>query len=161
MTGARSQRNDWENEWRAVSSKYARNQPSESVWRRGSGAFDPPYAEVAGASPIVAAAATPAHKGFEQARIFPGPDGLFHMTGHDHEGNTASHFVSSSGGVLANNWHTLSIMKTFGLPGLEPTPAFHGLPGDCGGVPTNFIQFGRDEEDGKLEIHLLSVSWSK
>lgn len=134
-----------------------------SLWesRAGPGAFDPPYTEVAGASPLVAAVATPAHKGFEQARIFPGPDGLLHMTGHDHEGNAASHFVSSSGGVLADDWHALSIMTTFGLPGLEPTPAFHGLPGDRGGVPTNFIQFGRDEEDGKLEIHLLSVSWSK
>lgn len=132
-----------------------------SVWESMTGrdSFDPPYKTAIGAAPIVPAAATPGHKGFEQARIFPGPDGLLHLTGHNHGANTESHFVSSSTHILQEDWHALAIMKTFGLPGLEPTPAFKGVPGDLGGVPTHFIQFDRDGEDGKLEIHLLSVSW--
>jgi hypothetical protein len=134
-----------------------------SVWESVAGpdTFDPPYATVVGAAPIVSAAATPVHKGFEQARIFPGPDGLLHLTGHNHGANTASHFVSFSGDIRAKGWHELAIMTKFGLPGLEPTPAYSGVPGDRGGVPTHFIQFDRDGENGKLEIHLLSVSWRR
>lgn len=46
------------------------------------GSFDPPYVPLEGADPMQHADATPSHGGFEQARLFPGPDGLLHMTGY-------------------------------------------------------------------------------
>ena len=42
---------------------------------RTAGTFDPPYTPLAGAAPMALAGDTAKRKGFEQARIFPGPDG--------------------------------------------------------------------------------------
>jgi hypothetical protein len=131
-----------------------------SVWVSGSASasFEPPYTTLAGAAPMVAALETPEHKGFEHAMLFPGPDGLLHMTGHDHGGGKVPHYVSNGGGVLASDWREMAPVPSFGLSAHEPTTAFAGIPGDQGGVPTHFIQFAPLR--GKLAIHLLAVTWA-
>ena len=135
--------------------------PTAWVSSKGPSSFDPPYTPMPGASPMQSAAPTPGRKGFEQARIFPGPDGLLHMTGHDHGDKRCQHFVSDSGGVSAADWRRLPSLPSMGLASNEPTPVFAGVPGDRGGVPTHFIQFASDLEDKKLVvIHLLSVGWA-
>lgn len=134
--------------------------PTAWVSIKGPGSFDPPYTPLAGAAPMITAAGTPGTKGFEQARLFPGPDGLLHMTGHDHGGSATSHFVSGSGGIAPADWRELPAMSHFGLASEEPTPVFSGVPGDRGGVPTHYIQFNRTKA-GKLAIHLMAVEWNQ
>jgi hypothetical protein len=123
------------------------------------GSFDPPYMPLAGAAPMASAASTVRRKGFEQARLFPGPDGLLHMIGHDHGDNAVSHYISTTGAIGAADWHQLSRMPSFGLATNEATPVFDGVPGDKGGVPTHFIQFAEVPATGKLAVHLLAVGW--
>ena len=121
--------------------------------------FNPPYAMVPGAAPMASAVSTAKQKGFEHHQLFPGPDGLLHMTGHDHGDQLVSHYVSK-GGVAANDWRRLADMKAFGLPFGEPAAAFAGEPGDRDGIPQHFIQFANDPLSGKLVVHLMSVSWA-
>ena len=131
-----------------------------TAWVPAGGSFEPPYHPLAGASPMASANATPGRKGFEQARLYPGPDGLLHMTGHDHGAKHCAHYASASGGVAAADWRPLPPLASMGLASMEPTPVFAGVPGDRGGVPTHFIQFSNDPEAPKLVvIHLMGVSW--
>ena len=124
------------------------------------GSFDPPYLPLPGASPMANAVRTPGQKGFEQARLYPGPDGLLHMTGHDHGDPHCIHYTSESGGVAAADWRRLPQLPSMGLASNEPTPVFASVPGDRGGVPTHFIQFNSDPEIEKLVvIHLMGVRW--
>eukprot|EP00037_Helgoeca_nana_P036539 m.11892 g.11892 ORF g.11892 m.11892 type:complete len:380 (-) comp7564_c0_seq1:395-1534(-) len=142
--------------WISTSTKLI-EQPGAGGRGSSSGSFDPPYAPMKGAAPMALAAPTASRRGFEQARLFPGPDGMLHMTGHDHGDNLCPHYVSASGGVVAADWRRLAPMASFGLSTNEATPVFAGVPGDMGGVPTHFIQFSNDHP--KHNIHLLSVSW--
>jgi hypothetical protein len=121
--------------------------------------FDPPYYLLPGAAPMASAFDTAKSKGFEHQQLFPGPDSLLHMTGHDHGDQGVSHYVSE-GGVAANSWRRLANIKSFGLPMHEPTTVFAGPPGDRGGIPQHFIQFARDPEGGRLVVHLMSVTWA-
>lgn len=140
--------------WTSISNASRSRAGSKNV----SSTFEPPYMPVTGANPMVQAAPTPKQQGFEQARVFSGPDGLLHMIGHDHAGGECPHYVSSSG-LEATDWRKLPSLPHFGLATNEATPVFAGVPGDRGGVPTHFIQFDTDPEDGKLAIHLLSANW--
>jgi hypothetical protein len=134
--------------------------PTAWVSAGAAGSFEPPYQPLPGAMPMAGAAPTPGRKGFEQARLFPGPDGMLHLTGHDHGDNHCTHYVSKSGGVAAADWRQLPGLATMGLASMEPTPVFAGVPGDQGGVPTHFIQFNHDPEVKNLVvIHLMGVSW--
>eukprot|EP00039_Didymoeca_costata_P020862 m.342670 g.342670 ORF g.342670 m.342670 type:complete len:337 (+) comp21688_c0_seq1:142-1152(+) len=128
-----------------------------SIWVSifNSSSFEPPYKMLQGASPMIQSGGTPERKGMEQARLFPGPDGLLHLTGHDHGDNHCSHYTSN-GGVMANDWTKQSYMPGMGLSTNEATPVFTDVPGDKGGVPTHFIQFSNDEYKN---IHLMKVQW--
>ena len=132
--------------------------PTAWVSQGGAG-FGPPYRMLPAAAPMISAGATAKRKGFEQARLFPGPDGLLHMTGHNHGDPGCPHWVSASGGLDAGDWRALPTMAEFGLPSHEPTPVYAGVPGDRGGVPTHFIQFDRESPEQKLAIHLMAVEW--
>lgn len=114
------------------------------------GLSEPPY-------PIIAAAATRQDKGFEQCRIFTGPDGNLHMTGNDHGGGGQPHFVATDASGL--NWKLLGYFSgVFGVGAAEPTPVVPPGAVAPAGVPPHWIQFSGGK--GLLRLQLLNVTWS-
>ena len=122
----------------------------------GDSLFTPPYTLLSN-EPIIH---PPQAKGFEQARVYPGPDGRLHMTGHDHGGSGIPHFVlkpNSSG--LLGSWDFVGFLA--GFPLSEPTLVWNkgSVPGDDpSGVPSRFIAFSKNGKT-TLEIVQLTAEW--
>ena len=122
----------------------------------------PPYL-LASPLPLVPAAGTGKLKGFEQARVYPGPDEKLHMTGHDHGDARIPHYVSTDGSL--NSWKFAGYLNHFSqdFPGGagEATPVWPKLavPGDdlSQGAPVFFLTFGGNP----LEIILMNATWER
>ena len=97
--------------------------------------------------------------GFEQARIYLGPDGLLHMTATSYAG-FEPHFVSADNN-FGVRWSLAEKMVDWGAPIHELTPVYPataaGPPGDSGGVPQYFIQF----DGSPFRLDLLKVHWGE
>lgn len=111
--------------------------------------------------PVVPPTTTPSGRGFEQARLFLGPDGLLHMTAMAYDQFTP-HFISTDGNI-GNNWTMVEKIKDWGAGMHELTPvgppgtgpdAWLGPPG-VSGVVEYFIQFAGNP----FAIDLLKVNW--
>ena len=120
--------------------------------------WDGPYSGGRGA-PVVPAAATDERAGFEQARVFPGPDGRLHMTGNDHgRSRRQPHFTSTDGSLTS--WKLQGYLQNWGTaPVKEPTPVWNkgATPGDSYrvGVPTHFLQF----TGSPFHVDLMECTW--
>jgi hypothetical protein len=120
---------------------------------------------------VISSHETVGGKGFEQARIFSGPDGLLHLTATEydhHTGGTQPHFISNPAGRSAANISGLvwELVEKFNDWGAEPGP--HELtpvypanskppPGDGepDSAPEYFIQFA----SSPYRIDLMKVRW--
>ena len=123
-----------------------------SSWR-------PPYAFDSDLpQPVIPPASTPSGRGFEQARLFMGPDGLLHMTATAYDGFEPN-FVSTDGNA-GGSWELAEKMAGWGAPPHELTPVYpataEGPPGDAGGVPQYFLQFA----GSPYRLDLYRVHWS-
>ena len=119
--------------------------------------WNAPYTVSTEYSPIVNSLNTVDHKGFENVKIFMGPDGYLHLTGHDHGDNQCPHYISDDN----NNgfkWKLVNLMNEFGLPIYEPAPVYpYGVPGDQGGIPKYMIQFVNSSTP--YHIDLMNLTW--
>ena len=119
--------------------------------------FLPPYVERGKGIPIVSADTTKNERGFEQARIFPGPNRCLHLFGKSHAEDSQPHYISRDGSLT--NWQSVDNLKNFGAQPLEPTVVWPkgSIPGDDydNGVPSYFIQF----TGNPLYLVLLKATW--
>ena len=119
--------------------------------------FDPPFVPLR-QTPIVLANQTANLKGFEQARVYSGPDGKLHMTGNDHGDGRQPHFVSSDGS-FGTSWSFVSYLENFGTsPVKEPTPVYPKgtFPGDSmDSIPEYFLEF----TGSPYHIDLMKNQW--
>jgi hypothetical protein len=119
--------------------------------------WDPPYRlDGAPPNPLVRCNVADDHAyGFEQARIYPGPDGYLHMTGNDANGDGRQlNFISRDGS--GRDWELVGRMAGFGEPTLV-WPRDGGPPGDRGGVPTHMVRFDGPDP---LRIDLMNLTWA-
>ena len=117
--------------------------------------WHPPYEYATIRQPVIPPTVTPSGRGFEQARIFLGPDRRLHMTATAYDGFNP-HFVSVDNNS-GNEWALVEKIRGWGEPIHELTPvgpAGAGPPG-VGGVPGFFIQFA----GSPFQINLLAVHW--
>ena len=125
--------------------------------------WEPPYhLDLVPPNPLLRCNVTNDHKfGFEQARIYPGPDGYLHMTGNDANGDYRQvNFISPDGS--GRDWKLVGHMggspaTSFGEPTLV-WPKDGGPPGDRGGVPTFMVRFDGPDP---LRIDLMNLTWTK
>lgn len=121
--------------------------------------WNAPYTISTEYSPIINSLTTVDKKGFENVKIFLGPDGYLHLTGHNHggNGNGCPHYISDDD----NNgfkWRFVNMMNGFGEPEFEPAVVYpKGVPGDQGGVPNHMIQFVTSSEP--YHIDLMNLTW--
>ena len=133
----------------------------DGIWfsSDGKNTWNAPYTLSSEYSPIVNSLNTVDDKGFENVKIFMGPDGNLHLTGHNHgnDGECCPHYISDDN----NNgfkWKFVNQMSTFGEPGYEPAPVYpSGVSGDQGGVPEYFIQFVTTSKP--YHVDLMNVTW--
>lgn len=117
--------------------------------------WEPPY-HLTQKQPVVLAPVTDGSLGFEQSRIYPGPDGFLHMSANDHDKvGRHPHFVARDK-TRADLWDLVGYLD---LPVDEVTPVLPrgSYPGDDFpfGVPSFFLGF-----DGEpLRILLYKASW--
>mmetsp|Transcript_61014 Transcript_61014/g.144182 ORF Transcript_61014/g.144182 Transcript_61014/m.144182 type:complete len:151 (+) Transcript_61014:492-944(+) len=138
-----------------ISSRISWSTPTVFV-PESTASWAPPYHAETG-PPLVLASATGHEKGFEQCRVYPGPDGLLHMLGNDHGDGNQPHYVATDATAMA--WRFVGdVPGGFGEAPHEPTPVIPigGVPGDRGGVPTHFIQFSGNP----LAIDLMHANWT-
>jgi len=108
--------------------------------------FQPPFKSISNV-PIIDASMTAKQKGFEQARIYPGPDGYLHLTGSDHGDSRNPHFINTNNkSSLTTSWKFVGYLDNFGLPPIrEPNivSPLKSIPGDDykNGVPSFFVDF--------------------
>ena len=121
--------------------------------------FIPPFKAIS-SHPIINAKDTVNQRGFEQARIYPGPDGYLHLTGNNHGDGRQPHYVNFNNiSTLTSPWMFVNYLHHFGDPPHEPTIVVpnHSVPGDdyTHGVPSYFIQFTGEP----LHIDLMKNTW--
>lgn len=121
--------------------------------------FKPPYQEW-GHNPIFPAP----NNGYENCEFFMGPKGeagypkgLLHVVCNwhsNHKGGTNPHFVTDPMSY-ALNW---TFVESINFGALEPTPVYHGVPGDAAEV-NQFI--ARVEHGNRITVGLYNLTWIK
>ena len=124
--------------------------------------FQPPFKLISDV-PIVNATVTANQKGFEQARIYPGPDGYLHLTGRDHGDSRNPHFINTNRkSTFTTSWSFVGYLDNFGMPPIqEPnivSPS-NSVPGDDfkHGIPSFFVGFSGNP----FHIDLYKNIWKK
>ena len=124
--------------------------------------FEPPF-KLISEQPIINATVTANQRGFEQARIYPGPDGYLHLTGKDHGDSRNPHFINTNKkSSLTTSWNFVGYLDGFGLPPIkEPNivSPINSIPGDDyqDGVPSFFVDFSGNP----FHINLHKSIWKK
>lgn len=107
------------------------------------------------APPLIQPQITCGHKGFEKMAVYEGPDGLFHLQGHNHGKCTSgvySHFVSKTRD-LRGEWQQASPFNC--APAQEPVPIPLTSDGIYGGSISSYWVDFRD-----FNINLINTSWA-
>eukprot|EP01084_Bolivina_argentea_P201891 345023_1 len=130
----------------------------DGIWiSKDNNTWHAPYNISTSVSPIVNSMSTVNKKGFENVKIFMGPDGYLHLTGHDHGDKKCPHYVSDDNNT-GFKWKFVNFMEFGEGNDYEPAVVYpNGIPGDIGGIPEYFIQFVTKQTP--YYIDLLNVSW--
>lgn len=122
------------------------------------GVWEPPYEmlELPGvANPLVPASATGNARGFEQCRLWWGPDNRLHMSGNDHGDKRQPHFVAADATGL--RWSPAGYLPPNSGEPAPASPVGAPPPGTSGAdVPPFWIRFGGPRP---LRVYLMNVTW--
>ncbi len=122
----------------------------------GESLFTPPFKLVSDAPVLV----PPTPYGFEQARVYSGPDGRVHMFGNNHGTPRGKpHFIQhpNTSGLLGS-WEFVAFLTDGQFAVGEPTPVWPKgtVPGDDPkGIPTRFIGF----RGHPLQVVGMTAEW--
>ena len=132
----------------------------DGIWQSDDGdTWDTPYTLNDRDSPIVNSLTTSEKKGFQNVKIFMGPDGYLHLTAHNHANDGCPHYISDDNN-RGIKWKLVNMMKPYGLPQWEPAPVYpDGVPGDQGGIPEFMIQFVTSNPP--YYVDLMRLTWTE